>query len=133
MDFLNKMERKFGRYAIPNLIIYLIGAYCIGFFLQYLSPTLLGYLNMQPYYVLHGQIWRIITWIFQPTDSNVFFLIIMMLFYFQLGRVLENTWGTFRFNVYIFGGILLTVVGSLLMYGVIYLIFGQAPLIWQAA
>ena len=50
----------------------------------------------------------------------------MMLFYFQLGRVLENTWGTFRFNVYIFGGILLTVVGSLLMYGVIYLIFGQA-------
>ena len=61
MDFLNKMERKFGRYAIPNLIIYLIGAYCIGFFLQYLSPTLLGYLNMQPYYVLHGQIWRIIT------------------------------------------------------------------------
>ena len=126
MDFLNKMERKFGRYAIPNLIIYLIGAYCIGFFLQYLSPTLLGYLNMQPYYVLHGQIWRIITWIFQPTDSNVFFLIIMMLFYFQLGRVLENTWGTFRFNVYIFGGILLTVVGSLLMYGVIYLIFGQA-------
>ena len=47
MDFLNKMERKFGRYAIPNLIIYLIGAYCIGFFLQYLSPTLLGYLNMQ--------------------------------------------------------------------------------------
>lgn len=60
MDFLNKMERKFGRYAIPNLIIYLIGAYCIGFFLQYLSPTLLGYLNMQPYYVLHGQIWRII-------------------------------------------------------------------------
>ena len=42
MDFLNKMERKFGRYAIPNLIIYLIGAYCIGFFLQYLSPTLLG-------------------------------------------------------------------------------------------
>ena len=126
MDFLNKMERKFGRYAIPNLIIYLIGAYCIGFFLQYLSPTLLGYLNMQPYYVLHGQIWRIITWIFQPTDSNVFFLIIMMLFYFQLGRILENTWGTFRFNVYIFGGILLTVVGSLLMYGVIYLIFGQA-------
>ncbi len=126
MDFLDKMERKFGKYAIPNLIVYLIGAYCIGFFLQYLSPTLLGYLNMQPYYVLHGQIWRIITWIFQPTDSNIFFLIIMMLFYFQLGRVLENTWGTFRFNVYIFGGILLTVVGSILMYGVIYLIFGQA-------
>ena len=126
MNFLDKMERKFGKYAIPNLIVYLIGAYCIGYLLQYMSPGILKYLNMQPYYVLHGQIWRIITWIFQPTESNLFFLIIMMLFYFQLGRVLENTWGTFRFNAYIFGGMLITVVGSLLLYGIIYLFFGQA-------
>ena len=31
MNFLNKMERKIGKYAIPNLMIYLIAAYCIGF------------------------------------------------------------------------------------------------------
>lgn len=125
MNFLDKMERKIGKYAIPNLIVYLIGAYCIGFCLQYISPSLLGYLNMQPYYVLHGQIWRIVTWIFQPTDTNILFLAIMMLFYFQLGKVLENTWGTFRFNAYIFGGILITVVGSLLTYGFIYIFWGQ--------
>ena len=77
MNFLNKLERKFGRYAIPNLIVYLIGAYCIGFVLQYVSPQLLSYLNLQPYYILHGQIWRLVTWIFQPTDSNILFLIIM--------------------------------------------------------
>ena len=126
MNFLNKLERKFGRYAIPNLIVYLIGAYCIGFILQFVSPHLLSYLNLQPYYILHGQIWRLVTWIFQPTDSNILFLIIMMLFYFQLGRVLENTWGTFRFNAYIFGGMLFTVVGTIIMYAIIYLLFGAA-------
>lgn len=125
MNWLNKLERKLGRYAIPNLIVYLIGAYCVGFVLNMAAPGLLGYLNFQPYYILHGQIWRIFTWIFMPTDTNIIFLAIMMLFYYQLGTTLERTWGTFRFNVYIIGGILLTVIGSLAAYGLIYLFAGQ--------
>ena len=126
MNWLNKLERKLGRFAIPNLVIWLIGAYSIGFVINMVSPSILNYLNFQPYYILHGQIWRIITWIFQPTDTNIIFLLIMMLFYYQLGTVLERTWGTFRFNVYIIGGILVTVVGSLLIYGVTYLFGGAA-------
>lgn len=125
MNWLNKLERKFGRYAIPNLIVYLIGAYCVGFVLNMAAPGFLGYLNFQPYYILHGQTWRIFTWIFMPTDTNIIFLAIMMLFYYQLGTTLERTWGTFRFNVYIIGGILLTVIGSLAAYGLIYLFAGQ--------
>lgn len=125
MNWLNKLERKIGRYAIPNLIIWLIGAYSIGFVLNLTNSPLLGYMNLQPHYILRGQIWRIVTWIFQPTDTNILFLLIMMLFYYQLGMALERTWGAFRFNVYLIGGILLTVVGSILMYGVIYLVFGS--------
>ena len=126
MNWLNKLERKFGRYAIPNLIVYLIGAYCIGFVLNMFSPSILSYLNFQPYYILHGQIWRIVTWILMPTDSNIIFLLIMMMFYYQLGMALERAWGTFRFNAYLIGGILITVVGSLLAYGIIYVLFGSA-------
>ena len=124
MNWLNKLERKFGRYAIPNLIVYLIGAYSVGFVLNMVAPNILGYLNFQPYYILHGQIWRLITWILMPTDSNIIFLLIMMMFYYQLGTALERAWGTFRFNAYIIGGILLTEVGSLLAYGLIYLFMG---------
>ena len=47
-----------------------------------------------------------------------------MMFYYQLGTALERAWGTFRFNAYIIGGILLTEVGSLLAYGLIYLFMG---------
>ena len=96
MNWLNKLERKFGRYAIPNLIVYLIGAYSVGFVLNMVAPNILGYLNFQPYYILHGQIWRLITWILMPTDSNIIFLLIMMMFYYQLGTALERAWGTFR-------------------------------------
>ena len=84
MNWLNKLERKFGRYAIPNLIMYLIGAYSVGFVLNMVAPKILGFLNFQPYYILHGQIWRLITWILMPTDSNIIFLLIMMMFYISL-------------------------------------------------
>ena len=124
MNFLNKMERKVGKYAIPNLIVWLIGAYVIGFMLALVAPNLLSYLNFQPAFILQGQVWRIVTWIFQPTDSNVLFMIIMMFFYFQLGRELERAWGTFRFNVYIFGGIIMTAIGGILAYLIIYLLMG---------
>lgn len=77
MNWLNKLERKFGRYAVPNLIVYLIGAYSVGFVLNMVAPNILGFLNFQPYYILHGQIWRLITWILMPTDSNIIFLLIM--------------------------------------------------------
>ena len=65
MNWLNKLERKFGRYAVPNLIVYLIGAYSVGFVLNMVAPNILGFLNFQPYYILHGQIWRLITCLFK--------------------------------------------------------------------
>lgn len=132
-NWLNKLERRFGRYAVPNLIVYLIGAYCIGFVLNKFAPTVLNYLNFQPYYILHGQIWRLVTWICMPTDSNIIFLLIMMVFYYQLGTALERAWGTFRFNAYIIGGILLTEAGGLLVYGFLYVVFGQAVAVATSA
>lgn len=124
MNWLNKLERKFGRFAIPNLIVWLIGAYIIGFVIELVNPAILDYLELSPYHILHGQVWRLVTWIFKSTDTSLFFLLIMALFYFQLGTALERNWGTFRFNVYIIGGMLSTVVGAFILYGIMYLING---------
>lgn len=118
MNFLNKMERKIGKYAIPNLMIYLIAAYCIGFVIYTVNPNFMLMLTLSPYHVLHGQVWRLITWILMPTDTRVFSLLIMALLYYQLGSALERSWGTFRFNVYIFGGMLFTVIGAFILYGI---------------
>ena len=118
MNFLNKMERKIGKYAIPNLMIYLIAAYCIGFVIYTVNPNFMLMLTLSPYHILHGQVWRLITWILMPTDTIVFSLLIMALLYYQLGSALERSWGTFRFNVYIFGGMLFTVIGAFILYGI---------------
>ena len=116
MNWLNKLERKIGRYAVPNLIIWLIGAYTIGFVFRNVSPGILNYLTLSPYHILHGQIWRLVTWVFMPTDSNLIFLLIMALFYYQLGMALERTWGTFRYTLYIFSGVLFTVIAAVLLH-----------------
>ena len=127
MNWMNKLERKFGRYAVPNLIVWLIGAYTTGFVISMVNPGLLRYLVLSPWHILHGQVWRLVTWIFMPTDTNLIFLLIMALFYYQLGMALERNWGTFRFNVYIFGGLFFTMLGAFLLYGILGLTMGSLP------
>ena len=116
---MSKFEKKFGKYAIPNLTLVLIMCYVAGYIIQLMGAAggtnLLGFLTLDPYRILHGQIWRLVTWVFMPTESNLIFLLIMALFYYQLGTTLERTWGTFRFNVYIFSGIIFTVIGAFIL------------------
>ena len=120
MNFLNKMERKFGRYAIPELTKYIILCYVIGYALEVLQNMtgvgIMGYLALSPYHILHGQIWRLVSWVLIPPSGLDIFTIIMLLFYYSLGTALERTWGEFRYNVYIFSGILFTVIGAFLLY-----------------
>lgn len=118
---LNKLERALGKYAIPNLMRYLIGGYVLGYFLmlgsRITSVNFLTYMTLEPYYIIHKfQIWRIFTWIMIPETSNILFFAIMLLLYYQLGTALENAWGTFRFNAYIIGGMLATLIGAFVLY-----------------
>ena len=77
---------------------------------------IMGYLALSPYHILHGQIWRLVSWVLIPPSGLDIFTIIMLLFYYSLGTALERTWGEFRYNVYIFSGILFTVIGAFLLY-----------------
>jgi hypothetical protein len=120
MNFLNKLERKLGKYAIPNLSLYLILGYVLGYVLEFMSYAvgvdLLNYLTLNPYLILHGQIWRIVTWIIiPPSGFNIFFTVIMLFFYYSIGTSLERTWGTFYYNLYIFMGMIFTFLGSIII------------------
>ena len=119
MNFLYKMERKYGKYSIHNLSLYLIIAYVIGYILEYAAPTVYSMLTLNPYLILHGQIWRIVTWIITPPSSLDIFTIVMLFFYYSIGNSLEHTWGAFRYNVYIFSGIIFTVIGAFILYFVL--------------
>lgn len=119
MNFLNKLERRFGKYAIRNLPAVIIALYTAGYLISLFMPDVLSYCTLEPAYILRGQIWRIVTWILIPPSGLSIFTIIMLYFYFSLGKILERTWGVFRFNVYIFSGLVFTVIGSFVLY-VIY-------------
>lgn len=116
MNWLNKLEKKFGRYAIPNLTMYLIGAYVVGYGIELFLPDLYQWIMLNPILILHGQVWRIISWVLVPPSGNVFTIIIMLFFYYSVGTTLERSWGAFRYNVYMFSGILFTVAGSFVLY-----------------
>lgn len=119
---LEKLEKKFGRYAINNLIIYLLIGYAIGYLLQFgqrfTGVGYINYLTLEPYYILRGQVWRLISWVIIPPDTSVIWAVIMFMLYYQLGTTLERTWGAFKFNVYIFGGMLFTVLGAFIVFAI---------------
>ncbi len=123
---LNKLEKKFGKYAIPNLMKVLITGYVIGYVLSCFtdgtssSTSIISLMALEPYYIIYRlQLWRLFTWVMVPDGYGLFFFLIMLFLYYQLGNALERTWGTFRFNLYIFGGIIFTVIGAFILYGVL--------------
>lgn len=119
---LNKLERKYGKYAIERLSLYLILAYVIGYTLQFSGS--LDFLRLNPYEIANGQIWRIVTWVIVPPERFSIFTIIMLFLYYSLGTTLERTWGTFRYNVYIFSGMIFTLIGAALLYVVLVCVLG---------
>ena len=125
MNWLDKLERKLGRFAIPNLTVYLLAGYVIGFAVVLLMPELLGWLTLEPALIVRGQVWRVISWVLIPPTTQPISLLFLVLLYYSLGTALERTWGTFRYNVYIFSGLFFTVLAVFIFYAVYYFGFGM--------
>jgi len=118
MNLINKLNRKYGKYAIHNLMFYIIILYALGFLVNMINPGFYDqYLSLDIDKILHGQIWRIFTFIIQSTNSsNMLFLALELYIYYMIGSSLENTWGAFRFNLYYLTGILFNILAIILLY-----------------
>lgn len=129
LNWLDKLERKLGRFAIPNLTVYLLVGYVIGFGIVNLMRDMVGYLTLEPALILRGQVWRLISWVLIPPTDNLISLVFLVLLYYSLGTALERTWGSFRYNVYIFSGLLFTVLAVFGLYTFYYFRYGvEVPL-----
>ena len=130
---MSKFEKKFGKYAIKNISLALIMCYACGYLISWINPSFLNYLTLNPYEILfHGQVWRLVTWLIVPPESFSFFTLIMLYFYYSLGTTLERTWGTYRYNVYLFLGMIFTAVGSFVLMGYSYLFEAEAVALYGA-
>ena len=125
-DWGKNFEKKFSKYAIPNLSLYLIIGYAIGYVMQIVNVEFLGYLTLDPVMILQGQVWRLVTWLLiPPASQNLFFTLITLYFYYSIGSTLEQVWGTYRYNCYLFSGMIFTILGSFVLYAIANVQFAE--------
>ena len=112
MNWITKLERKYGRFCIPNLINILIGGqilvYAIELFVnQYIS----FYLSLSRSALFAGQIWRLFTFVLVPfSGGGPLSVVLGIYFTWFVGSALEREWGDFRYTVYLLSGVLGTVL-----------------------
>ncbi|GHC11810.1 hypothetical protein [Cerasicoccus arenae] len=116
MTWLDKLEKRFGRFAIHNLTFWImvgqITVYGLGLFTTFPVDNLMFY----PDDVLGGQVWRVFTFILEPplvAMSPIFLVFYWYLFYI-FGSALEHQWGEFRFNLFFLIGLACTVIAGLI-------------------
>lgn len=117
MRWLDKLERKFGRFAIRGLMKYIVGLTGFVFILLRLDFTYYGKLTLNLSAVLRGEVWRLITYIFIPDTMEIMWIIFTLYLYYLIGNQLEYEWGSFKFNVYYLAGMLGTTIAVLLTGG----------------
>lgn len=123
---MNRIERfcyQHPRFGIPNLMLVIaIGNIAVWVLMQMdTTAKLYQLLCLSGQGVLHGQIWRIVTFVFVPDESNLIWFMISLYFYYWIGSSLEREWGAGKFTIYYLSGMLLTAI-----YGVLLsLILGQ--------
>lgn len=129
MKWFLKLERKLGRYAIRNLMRYMVAISLAGTLIGMINPGIYyNYLSLNVYQILHGQVWRLVTFLLYPSVSisdnaflvSIIFYGLMLYVYFWIGGVLEQIWGSFRFNAFYFTGILLSILAAFIYYFVLY-------------
>ena len=123
---MKNLRRSFERFCyqnrskgIPNLMLYIAVGSAIVYFMSMADRNNVLYyaLCFDRALILQGQIWRLFTYVFTYNAGNILITLVGLLCYFSLGRAMENIWGTFRFNLFYFTGVILMDVFCLLFGG----------------
>ena len=114
-NYIAKFCYRHPNFGIPNLMRYVAIANVLLWLLNMVNPLLLSYLAFSPVHIMHGQVWRLVSFVFFPPGSGLLALIAIY-FYYWIGSTLEQHWGTGQFTLFFFSGAALTVVFGMLMY-----------------
>jgi membrane associated rhomboid family serine protease len=112
MSWLDKLERRFGFLGIPGLLRIVVGFTALVFVLIALNPGFRFLLDLDPERIRHGEVWRLITYIFLPRTLSPLWLVLALWFLWFIGEGLEQAWGAFRLTLYFFVGMIGTMVAA---------------------
>lgn len=108
MKWLYKLERKFGRIYIQNLMLVIVVGQAMVYLMDVLTPAIALSSKLALYwpYVMQGQVWRLLTFVFVPVSGSPLSLVLTLYLCYLIGHTLESNWGGFQFNVYYLCGML---------------------------
>ncbi len=108
---------KHPRFGIPNLMLYIVVANVVIWLFGMMDTTytIISLLEFDAAMILKGQVWRLISFMFIPNSTSILALLFFYFYYF-IGKTLEDQWGTPRFNIYFFTGVLLTIIYGFAVY-----------------
>ncbi len=114
MALFNRLERIFGRFAIPHISLYLVFGQVL-----FWSVAFLGYFDLEriallPLAVRGGEVWRLVTFLLLPPNAHPVFIAFAWYMFWLMGSALEDYWGAFHYNLFLFLGWALTVAVALL-------------------
>ena len=112
MAWLDKLERRLGFLAVPGLMRIVVGLTALVFMLVRLNPDFRFVLDLDPARVLHGEVWRLVTYIFLPQTASFLWIILFLWFLWFIGDGLEQAWGAFRLTLYFFVGVIGTTAAA---------------------
>ena len=120
---MNSLRRRIDRFCvlhpnfgIPNLMLYIvignIAFYLLSLFSSLNNTSFYSILSFSWAGLKQGQLWRLLSFSFLPTDTRPFWLLVSCYFYYWIGSTLEREWGTAKFTIYYLSGVLLTALGA---------------------
>ena len=115
MDWIDRLDRRFGRHAIPHLMYFITGIMLAIYVADLvLGGQIIPMLTFSRSLILQGEVWRVVTFLFLPPDSSPIWILFSLYFYCIIGNGLEGAWGSFRFNVFYLVGALAAILSGFL-------------------
>ncbi len=115
--WIYRLEYKYGRrFGIQGLMLYIVIGMAAVFIGRLIIPNadIFEYLSLSREKLFQGQLWRLVTFLFEPPSNSIIWIIFSLYFYYFIGTALEQTWGTFKFNVYYLIGALGIIAAALI-------------------
>jgi hypothetical protein len=109
------MQRRWGGWAVPNPTVAILGMQVIAFIFYQMEPEFIERLVLVGQKVYAGEVWRLLTFMAVPPTTNLIFAFFAWYLFFLMGTALEQTWGNFRYNLYLLVGILSTIGVALVL------------------
>ncbi len=114
---MDKLEARWGKFAITGLTRYLVMLNAIVYMLLLAQPNYASMLTLDISKVASGEVWRLVSYLFLPPTTSVIFIFFALYVLWMIGDALEEAWGAFRLNVYYLVGMIGTTIAACLVPG----------------